>query len=158
MAAHSGQESNTAAYDKFLILDSDGSHPTKYIPELYKKFMTGRYDVVIGSRYVGGGQTNDKWSSKVMSHILNGVFRICIGVTARDISTDYRMYNTVQLKKIKLSCENYDVLQEVLLKLKLSKKIGSFALAKSQSVFKRECTENPRDSFSNLSLVMGRHW
>lgn len=57
-----------------------------------------------------------------MSHILNGVFRICIGVTARDISTDYRMYNTVQLKKIKLSCENYDVLQEVLLKLKLSKK------------------------------------
>lgn len=111
-----------AAYDKFLILDSDGSHPTKYIPELYKKFMTGRYDVVIGSRYVGGGQTNDKWSSKVMSHILNGVFRICIGVTARDISTDYRMYNTVQLKKIKLSCENYDVLQEVLLKLKLSKK------------------------------------
>ena len=27
-----------AAYDKFLILDSDGSHPTKYIPELYKLF------------------------------------------------------------------------------------------------------------------------
>ena len=111
-----------ALYDKFLILDSDGSHPTKHIPEIYKKFMTGRYDVVIGSRYVGGGQTNDKWSSKMMSHILNGVFRICIGVTARDISTDYRMYHTAQLKKIKLSCENYDILQEVLLKLKLGKK------------------------------------
>ena len=139
-----------AAYDKFLILDSDGSHPTKYIPELYKKFMTGRYDVVIGSRYVGGGQTNDKWSSKVMSHILNGVFRICIGVTARDISTDYRMYNTVQLKKIKLSCENYDVLQEVLLKLKLSKKNSGASHWRSPNQFSKENVRRIQETASQI--------
>ena len=41
-----------AQKDKFLILDSDGSHPPKNIPDLYQMFATGQYDVVIGSRYV----------------------------------------------------------------------------------------------------------
>lgn len=111
-----------ASMDKFLILDSDGSHPTEKIYPIYQKFVTGDYDVVIGSRYVDGGKTNDKRSSIWMSHILNGVFRLCIGVNAKDISTDFRMYHTDELKKVKLSCENYDVLQEVLLKLKLQKR------------------------------------
>ncbi len=110
-----------ASMDKFLILDSDGSHPTEKIYPIYQKFVTGMYDVVIGSRYVEGGKTNDSTSSIWMSHILNGVFRLCIGVKAKDISTDFRMYHTADLKAVELNCENYDVLQEVLLKLKLQK-------------------------------------
>ncbi len=108
-----------ASMSKFLILDSDGSHNPKYIPAIYEKFMTGA-DVVIGSRYVKGGHTNDAPSSIVMSKILNTVFRIVLGVSAKDISTDYRMYRTSRLKETELTCENYDVLQEVLLKLKIN--------------------------------------
>lgn len=110
-----------AQKDKFLILDSDGSHPPKNIPDLYQMFATGQYDVVIGSRYVKGGKTDDAKSSIIMSHMLNFAFRICLGISAKDISTDYRMYHTEQLKKVELNCVNYDVLQEVLLKLKLNK-------------------------------------
>lgn len=108
-----------AKYDKFLILDADGSHDPKYIYDIYKKFITG-CDVVIGSRYVKGGKTNDSKISTVMSLILNSTFRICLGLKARDISTDYRMYDTKQLKRVELSCENFDILQEVLLKMKLN--------------------------------------
>lgn len=111
-----------AEMDKFLILDSDGSHNPKYIPALYEKFTSENHDVAIGSRYVKGGVTNDAKSSIFMSKILNGTFRLCLGIKAKDISTDYRMYRTEQLKKVSLSCENYDVLQEVLLKLKMNKK------------------------------------
>ena len=57
-----------AEKDKFLILDSDGSHNPKYIPDLYKKFVDDKCDVVIGSRYVEGGKTNDAKSSIVLSH------------------------------------------------------------------------------------------
>lgn len=110
-----------AAMDKFLIMDSDGSHNPKYIPDIYQKFAEGCYDLVIGSRYVDGGKTNDKKSSILMSKILNTVFRISLGIKANDISTDFRMYTTIQLKNISLQCKNYDVLQEVLLKLKLQK-------------------------------------
>ena len=63
-----------ASMDKFLILDSDGSHNPKYIPAIYDKFTKENCDVVIGSRYVEGGKTNDAKSSIVMSHILNGMF------------------------------------------------------------------------------------
>ncbi len=110
-----------ARQQKFLILDSDGSHPPKYIPEIYRKFNQEKCDVVIGSRYCKGGESNDAKSSQMMSHLLNFAFRIALGIKAKDLSTDYRLYHTSDLKKVKLTCKNYDVLQEVLLAIKLNK-------------------------------------
>ncbi len=109
-----------ANYDKFLILDSDGSHDPKYIPDLYHAFQQGA-DLVIGSRYTKGGKTNDSLPSIMMSRTLNFIFRMVLDIQASDISTDYRLYKTNQLKNIKLTCRNYDILQEVLLQLKLQK-------------------------------------
>lgn len=106
----------------FFIMDSDGSHNPKYISSMVSLFIEKKCDVVIGSRYVKGGKTFDSKSSVVMSKILNTVFRIFLGIKAHDISTDFRMYDTAQLKKIKLENTNYDVLQEVLFKLKQNKK------------------------------------
>ncbi len=108
-----------AKYDKFLIMDSDGSHNPKYIGGIYQRFTQGA-DIVIGSRYTKGGATNDARSSIVMSRILNTVFRIITGIRAKDISTDFRMYDTAQLKRVQLTCRNYDVLQEVLMKMKIN--------------------------------------
>lgn len=127
-----------AGKDKFLILDSDGSHPPKYIPQIHKKFVEENCDVVIGSRYVKGGVTNDSKSSQIMSKILNTIFRIFLGIKAKDISTDYRMYHTQDLKKVTLTCRNYDVLQEVLLKLRLEKgsqKIGEVPISFSKRLY-----------------------
>ncbi len=129
-----------AEKDKFLILDSDGSHDPKYIPDVYRKFTDEGCDVVIGSRYVEGGKTNDAKSSIVMSHILNGMFRFFLGIKAKDISTDYRMYETAQLKKVELTCHNYDVLQEVLLRLRLNKpdkklKIGEIPIEFNKRIY-----------------------
>ncbi len=111
-----------ATMDKFLIMDSDGSHPPAVIPAIYQMFSQKKCDVVIGSRYTTGGQSNDAKSSQIMSHMLNFAFSTCLGLKAKDLSTDYRMYHTKALKKVSLACENYDVLEEVLLKLKLNKK------------------------------------
>lgn len=108
-----------ARYDKFLILDSDGSHHPRYISDLFAAYRSGA-DIVIGSRYVKGGENHDAKLSVLMSRVLNQVFRLAIGIKAHDISTDYRLYNTAQLKEVTLTCENYDVLQEVLLKLRMN--------------------------------------
>lgn len=104
-----------------LFLDSDGSHTPDTIPAICNKFKEG-YDMVIGSRYVEGGVSNDAKSSYMMSRILNTTMRIVIGVKAKDISTSYRLYDTKQLKQVKLVRENYDVLQEVILKQKVNKR------------------------------------
>ena len=108
-----------ASKRKFLIMDSDGSHNPKYIPEIYKLFIEG-YDIVIGSRYCRGGRNNDAFPSVLMSRTLNFVFRVCLGEKICDMSTDFRMYDTVQLKAVELRNKNYDVLQEVLLKMRLN--------------------------------------
>jgi len=101
-------------------MDSDGSHDPKYIPDIYNMFIQGA-DVTIGSRYVDGGVTEDSKISKFMSWILNALYRLFLGIKAKDISTDFRMYHTKALKEVVLECKNYDVLQEVLLKLKINK-------------------------------------
>ncbi len=108
-----------AKKDKFLILDSDGSHLPKYIPAIYQKFESESCDIVIGSRYVKGGKNRDKALSVFMSQILNLTYRTALNLKVRDLSTDYRMYDTAQLKRVKLKCDHYDVLQEVLVKMRL---------------------------------------
>ena len=111
-----------------LVLDSDGSHDPKYIPDMYKKFVEG-YDVVIGSRYTKGGSTSDAKSSQVMSAILNFMFRLFLGIKAKDMSTNFRIYDTSTFKDIKLRCVNYDVLEEILLEMKLKKGKAGFKIA-----------------------------
>lgn len=110
-----------AAKERMLVLDADGSHDPKNISDLHKKFEEG-YDMVIGSRYVKGGISNDSKSSFIMSKILNTTMRLIIGVKAKDISTSYRLYDTKQIKAVELHCNNYDVLQEVILKMKINKR------------------------------------
>lgn len=111
-----------ATKEKIQVLDSDGSHNPADIPAIHKKFNEGNYDLVIGSRYTNGGKTNDSKSSIIMSKLLNSVMKVCIGVKANDISTSYRLYDAKQLKNVHLVRKNYDVLQEVILRMKKNKK------------------------------------
>lgn len=125
-----------AEMDKLLALDSDGSHDPMYITDIYHKFMEG-YDVVIGSRYVKGGTTSDAKTSQIMSWMLNTAYRICMGINAKDISTNFRIYHTEQLKQLTLSCTNYDILEEILLKLKLLVGKKEFRIAESPISFNK---------------------
>lgn len=121
-----------ASGDSLLILDSDGQHSPQDIPKLVDTYAHGKYDIVIGSRYVKGGNTNENIVSIVMSRILNYIFRMCLGIKAYDISTNFRIYNLKQLKQCDLECINFDVLQEILLKMKLNNpglKIGEVPIA-----------------------------
>ena len=109
--------------DKILFLDSDGSHDPKYIPDMYRKYTEENLNLVIGSRYTKGGESNDSRSSQVMSHILNFVFRIVLGLNIKDVSTNFRIYDAKLVKEIQLKSVNYDVLEEILLIMK--KKAGA---------------------------------
>ena len=117
-----------------LVLDADDSHNPDTIPAIYSKFSEG-YDVVIGSRYTEGGVTEDYAHHIVMSKILNFVMRICIGVKSKDISTSFRIYDAKLLKSVDLVRKNYDVLQEVILKMKTIKK--DFAIAEVPIIFRK---------------------
>jgi dolichol-phosphate mannosyltransferase len=123
-----------ASMERMLVLDCDGSHNPAAIPSIYLKSLEG-YDLVIGSRYCKGGASNDSTISFIMSKILNTIMQFIIDVRAKDISTSYRMYITSQLKAIDLQSENYEILQEVILKQKLKKR--NFKIAEIPIVFEK---------------------
>lgn len=135
-----------ANMDRILVLDADGSHNPDVIPAIYERSCEG-YDLVIGSRYCKGGKTNDAFLSFLMSQILNFIMRLVIGVRARDISTSFRLYRTDLLKSVHLVCTNYEVLEEVILRMKKIKK--PFSIAEVPIVFeKRMYGQSKRRLFS----------
>ena len=130
--------------DKMLVLDSDGSHDPMFIPDIYNKFLEG-FDVVIGSRYTKGGKTEDAISSRIMSHILNGVYRLVTGVRVKDLSTNFRMYRADLIRQVRLTSVNYDVLEEVLLLMKIKAGKDGFKVAEIPITFnKRLAGESKR--------------
>lgn len=58
-SVYDGFTSPYAKTDVFIVMDADGQHPIEKIPELYR-WICEDYDIVIGSRYMGGGGI-EKW-------------------------------------------------------------------------------------------------
>lgn len=77
--------------DTVLEMDGDLSHDPKYIP-LFVSFIR-YYDVVIGSRYVEGGDVVG-WpiSRKILSACSNVIYRLILGTKIHDLSGGYKCY------------------------------------------------------------------
>ena len=48
----------SAASDACLVIDGDLQHPPEKIPDLWRRYQAGDVDIVIASRYAGGGTAN----------------------------------------------------------------------------------------------------
>jgi dolichol-phosphate mannosyltransferase len=105
-----------------LFMDADGSHSPHSISKLWKASVEYSADVVIASRYVEGGTTANSWMEIQMSRVLNAIYSIVLGIGAKDISTNFKIYKTELLENLDLRCTNYDIVEELLLKIKRKKR------------------------------------
>jgi dolichol-phosphate mannosyltransferase len=106
------------ASKNFLVfMDADGSHNPDDIIKFYKEIDS--CDLVIGSRYITGGNSYNGFILKLMSYMLNVTYRFFFKIKAKDISNSFRMYRTEQLKTLTLECSNFDIVEEILIKLAL---------------------------------------
>jgi dolichol-phosphate mannosyltransferase len=103
-------------YDLFVNVDADFSHHPRYLPALLEG-MT-RNDVMIGSRYIpGGGSENWPLSRRLMSFGVNTTVRLLFRIPARDTSGGYRCYRVSKLRQTNLDglwSRGYSFQQEVL--------------------------------------------
>lgn len=121
--------------EKLLIMDADGSHSPSSIPAMYEAMQDG-VDLVICSRNVPGAISEDKATSKIMSKILQSFYSAATGIKTTDFSTSFRLYRTEQVKTLRLVGEHFDILEEILMKLKLQKR--DFVIVETpQHMFKR---------------------
>jgi dolichol-phosphate mannosyltransferase len=108
------------ASNKYLvIMDADGSHNPDDIIKFYKAIEED-YDLIIGSRYIAGGNSHNGLILKLMSYVLNVTYRILFNIKAKDISDSFRMYHTEHLKSLALECSNFDIVEEIIIKLSIS--------------------------------------
>ncbi len=103
-----------AAGKHILFMDADGSHPPEFIPKLYEH--SGNFDVVIASRYVEGGHTENTRILILMSKVLNMIYSVVLNLKCKDVSNSFKIYRREILQRIELKCNNFDVVEEIMFK------------------------------------------
>jgi len=97
-----------------ITLDADLSHHPAILKYLYE--MRERAEIVIASRYVAQGHAEMPLSRKLLSRLLNGVFRRILDLEVRDLSSGFRLYHRKAVSALRLEFSTYAVLQEILVK------------------------------------------
>ncbi len=103
-------------FDLFVNMDADFSHHPRYLPAVLEGMA--RHDVMIGSRYVhGGGTENWPLRRQVLSRAVNTLVGLLMRIPARDCSGAYRCYRVAKLRQTRLDrvlSRGYSFQQEVL--------------------------------------------
>jgi dolichol-phosphate mannosyltransferase len=97
-----------------LCMDADGSHSPSYFASMWAQ--RNAFDIVIGSRYVDGGQTENPAILIWMSYVLNLTFRVAFNIRAKDVTNSFRLYKTSILKTMRLESDDFDIVEEILIK------------------------------------------
>ncbi len=116
-----------------IFMDADGSHDPEFINNLYEN-KEGQ-DVVVASRYVEGGNTDNNKLLIFMSLVVNILYSVILNIKCKDISNSFKLYKTADLKDLKLNCNNFDVVEEIIFKLK--KKKGNLNIKELPFLFKK---------------------
>lgn len=95
-----------------LTMDCDLSHPPELTKEIWA--VRDRADIVIGSRFVSGGDSEAPVLRRLLSIVLNIIFSRFLAVPIKDSSSGYRLYRRVALSPDTYSQENFNILQEIL--------------------------------------------
>ena len=76
--------------DYIVHMDADLSHAPEYIPGFLRDLREA--DVVVGSRYVEGGGSEEEWGlrRRILSKIGNAGIRAVTGITTRDVTSGFK--------------------------------------------------------------------
>ena len=99
-----------------VFMDADGSHNPEDILVMAKHIE--KVDVVIASRYIDGGRTDNNLLLIILSQIVNHTFRIVLGLSCKDVSNSFKMYHIDNLRSLTLTSMNFDIIEEILYKTK----------------------------------------
>lgn len=111
-----------ATSDYIVVMDADGSHNPEDIVRLYNSIEQSGADVVIGSRYIKGGKTDNPAILIFMSYIVNVMYRLVFRIKVKDVSDSFRIYRAELVKELQLECDNFDLVEEILIRMKNQKK------------------------------------
>ena len=83
-----------------ITLDADLSHDPNQIPKFIKILQTKPF--VIGSRYIGGGKNEMKFSRLVLSYLGNKLIKFIFNINCSEYTTSFRGFNLTLLKNFEI--------------------------------------------------------
>jgi dolichol-phosphate mannosyltransferase len=89
--------------DLVIQMDCDFSHSPEYIPQFLEHIQ--QHDVVVGSRYVKGGQTDERWGFGrwLLSWWANSIYtRMLLGSQVKDVTAGFKCWRRETLEGIDL--------------------------------------------------------
>ncbi len=90
-------------YEYLFEMDADGSHDPKYLPQMYALLEDGA-DLVVGSRYVPGGGTENWGLGRKLISQGGGLYaRTVLGVDVRDLTAGFVGWRRAALEAINLA-------------------------------------------------------
>jgi dolichol-phosphate mannosyltransferase len=96
-------------------MDADFSHRPEFLRRMW--YLRERAEVIIASRYVEGGRAQMPLTRLLLSRILNWFFSRGLSLPFRDMSSGFRMYKRDALREISIESRDFEVLEEILIKL-----------------------------------------
>jgi dolichol-phosphate mannosyltransferase len=85
-------------------MDCDFSHSPQYIPQFVERIQG--YDVVVGSRYVSGGKTDERWGFGrwLLSWWANSIYtRLILGSAVKDTTAGFKLWRRETLLGLDLA-------------------------------------------------------
>lgn len=125
-----------------LLMDADGSHNPHVVTQLWGS--RDKANIVIGSRYVKGGATENPAVLILMSRVLNYAYQIAFRLPASDVSNSLRLYRGEQLRSLHLVSNNFDIVEEILIRL-VSGRTHSTVLEVPMTFEQRKAGESKRN-------------
>jgi dolichol-phosphate mannosyltransferase len=101
--------------ESVVFMDADGSHAPEFLTKLIRHRK--EYDVVIASRYVEGGYTENSLLLVWMSQVLNLTYSLLLGLRYKDISNSFKLYRGDLIRGISLKTDKFDIVEEILYKM-----------------------------------------
>ncbi len=144
---------------KYIVcMDADGSHSPEFIHQLLPH--ADQNDVVIASRYIQGGSTENGFVLAAMSRILNVTYSLVLGLPCKDVSNSFRLYNGPLVRGLKLTCSNFDIVEELLVRMRVARGQLSFKEVPFHFQAREHGTTKRKLSafIATYIVTMGRLW
>ncbi len=100
--------------DYILTLEADFDGPLDFVPRLWA--CRREAEVVIASRYVPGGGSQQPSGEAWLSRGLNGLLRRGLSLPVRDFSSGFRLYHAAALRGQPFQAHGFDIVQEILVR------------------------------------------
>jgi dolichol-phosphate mannosyltransferase len=112
-----------ASGDAFVVMDADLQHPPQRLPELLAPLESGEADFVLGSRYVPGGSTGEKWTlfRKINSRIATLLARPFAGDTRDPMSGFFTLKRETYEQAQRLTPLGYKIGLELMCKCRVKR-------------------------------------